>query len=68
MKYEKDYLEDRKWESIQERIKVISKDVIVGKSLGDMSLGEWRGLPGTGKQGWEVMGCKIGWMKGRARL
>lgn len=36
------------------------KDVIVGKSLGDMSLGEWRGLPGTGKQGWEVMGCKIG--------
>ena len=40
MKSEKDYLEDRKWESIQERMKVISKDVTVGESLGDMNSGE----------------------------
>lgn len=40
--------------------KVMSKDVIVGKSLDDMKYREWRGLPRTGRQGWEVMGYKIG--------
>lgn len=45
MKSEKANLEDRKWESIQERIKVIRKDVIAGEGLGDVNLGEWRGLP-----------------------
>lgn len=46
MKSEKDNLEDRKWESIQERMKVIRKVVIVGEGLGDVNSGEWRGPPG----------------------
>lgn len=34
IKYEKDYLEDRKRESIQERRKVTRKDAIVGTKFG----------------------------------
>lgn len=53
-----DRLEDRKWESIQERQKVISQDVRGGESVDDIKYREL--MTGTGKECWEIMGYKIG--------